>query len=64
MTWREAHWFKVGTHVRVKGYRGTATVEAVYYNIPGGRRLDRPFDGFVSWNVADLRKVHRKTRAK
>ena len=51
-------WFKPGTKVVVKRYpRAVRRVVQVYASIPGGRRLDRPVDGFVSWNVEDLRRV-------
>lgn len=51
--------FKAGVRVVVKGYEreGVRTVERVYLDIDGGRRLDKPVDGFVSWNVAHLRRA-------
>ena len=55
--------FKAGSHVVVKQYpRAVRTVECVYTDIDGGRRLDAPVDGFVSWNVTDLRSERRRTR--
>lgn len=61
MTRRERTWFKPGIKVVVKRRPGSVrTVVASYgTSIPGGRRLDRPVDGFVSWNVSDLRRARR-----
>lgn len=56
--------FKVGDEVKVVGERddgNTAKIIDFYSDIPGGVRLDTPIDGFVSWNVADLRLVSRNT---
>lgn len=48
-------WFKKGARVCVRGFPDEPRrVVAVYGDVPGGRRLDAPVDGFVSWNVADL----------
>lgn len=48
--------YKAGSRVVVKGFKkeGERLVEMVYSDVDGGRRLDRPVDGFVSWNVDDL----------
>lgn len=57
---RERTWFRPGTRVVVKAHprSGARTVVAVYDpDIAGGRRLDHPVHGFVSWNVMDLRKA-------
>jgi hypothetical protein len=64
MTYKERHWFKPGTRVRVKGHlrAGVRVVDLIYSDIEGGRRLDAPVDGFVSWNVSDLQRADRPTR--
>jgi len=56
--------FKAGRRVVVKRHEreGVRIVERVYSDIDGGRRLDRPVDGFVSWNVTDLRIARRSKR--
>ncbi len=53
--------FKAGSRVFVKGHerRGPRMVECVYSDIDGGRRLDKPVDGFVSWNITDLTSARR-----
>lgn len=47
-----------GDTVTVKRWpRARRKVVALYSDVPGGVRLDRPVAGFVSWNVDALRKV-------
>jgi hypothetical protein len=48
--------FKVGDKVCKKDVH-TATVAALYDDIPGGLLLDAELDGFRSWNSADLTLV-------
>lgn len=48
--------FKAGTRVVVKRWpRAVRTVVGVYTDIDGGRWLDRPVGGFISWNVSEMR---------
>lgn len=56
--------FKAGTRVVVKAYpkAGARRVERVYTDVDGGRRLSEPVDGFVSWNVTDLRRARGNER--
>jgi hypothetical protein len=56
--------FKAGSRVVVNGYpeAGVRVVKRIYTDIDGGRRLSEPVDGFVSWNVADLRRARRNER--
>ena len=44
----------IGTKVR----RGNSvrTIVSVYSDIPGGVRLDKPIEGFKSWNLEELEK--------
>jgi hypothetical protein len=57
---RELRGFKIGDRVRVVGFQEVATIVSTYRDIPGGVRLDRPFDGmFYSWNVDALEYAHR-----
>lgn len=49
--------FKVGDKVVHVKSREVRTIAAVYTDIKGGVRLDRAVRGFVSWNVADLRRA-------
>ena len=53
--------FKPGMRVVVKAYprAGVRRVDLIYTDIDGGRRLDQPVDGYVSWNVCDLRRARK-----
>lgn len=56
MTWREKHWFKLGTRVVVKRYpRTVRTISGAY--ITGGRLLNRPVAGLRSWPIEELRRA-------
>lgn len=49
--------FKIGDRVYVANYRLIRTIVAFYSDIPGGVILDKPVDGFRSWNTGELRHV-------
>lgn len=55
---------KKGDTVVHKKTGAVRTVVALYDDIKGGVRLDKPVEGFVSWNVVDLRKKRVTKRAK
>jgi alpha-D-ribose 1-methylphosphonate 5-triphosphate synthase subunit PhnI len=44
-----------GRKVRHKKTRLIRRIAAVYTDIEGGVKLDKPVEGFVSWNLADLK---------
>lgn len=50
---------KVGDCVRVRGMKGTASIQSLLTDIPGGVFLDRPIGDFRHWNVDGLVKVRR-----
>lgn len=54
---------KKGDVVVHKKTGAVRTVVALYDDIKGGVILDKPVEGFVSWNVADLRKKRSAKRA-
>lgn len=52
---------RVGQRVRIG--RFVRRLVASYGSaIPGGWRVDRPVDGFVSWNVDAMRAYRRRRR--
>jgi len=50
---------KVGDRVLVGAGRVLAVVVRLYPGIPGGVRIDRLVEGFVSWNVGELRRAEK-----
>jgi hypothetical protein len=44
---------------KVRRGRSTRTIIRMYDDIPGGVRLDKPIEGFVSWNITDLKLLER-----
>ena len=56
--------FRIGSSVRVRGYRTVAKISIFYKDIKGGVRLDKEVAGFYSWNVEDLTLATLNRRAK
>ena len=50
------HGFKIGSKVR-RG-KSIRRIEDIYADIWGGVRLDSPVQGFVSWNISDLKTAN------
>ncbi len=48
---------KIGSIVRLKGYKRQAKIERFYSDIEGGVRLDRKLNRNWSWNIEDLEMV-------
>lgn len=46
--------------VKVKRGNSVRTIAYIFKDIPGGVRLDKSIDGFVSWNLSELEILYEK----
>ena len=52
----------INDRVRVSGTRYVRVIESFLPDVDGGVKLNKPVNGFLYWNVRDLRRLDRLAR--